>query len=95
MTIGVRRSGRTRDMLAGGAIVVWMLLFSILGMKTHYALSRLAAEVDASTAPQHVATLEARIVALERRAEASAEADTLSNGSSPDLTPKPVRRRMP
>lgn len=89
MIADVASRGRARDLAAGTAVLVWMLSFSILALKNHYALSRLSAEVEIATVQADVASLEGRIAALERQIERPSDAD-----APRDPSPMPARRRM-
>lgn len=91
--VGAAR-GRAKEFAATAAILAWMLLFSVLSMKNHHALSRLAVEVEkGAAAAASVAWLETRIAALERSRDRPSPPE-----ASPDPRPDPItpsiRRRM-
>jgi len=90
---GISR-GPARDIVASTFILVWMLLFSVLVLKSHYALARLSAEVEANTAQAGVTSLERRIAALERQIERPDDAGTSSDAALSHTPTTPVRRRM-
>lgn len=77
------RNGRIHGILATIAIPVWMLLVSTLAVKSHFALSRLSADV------------EARIGALEFRFHGPAASGAAPNNvpSNPAQEPDPRRMR--
>ncbi len=83
---------RRRDLAAGAVILVWMLLFSMLTLKNHHAVTRISAE--ASAAAMRVDALEGQIATLERLIAGPADVDASSNDAQRDPVQVPAGRRM-